>query len=89
MGSMIAGMVCPRGSHYRQVGVDIMDITVSEPVADMFYKLCMGTHNGQMAVVPNDPIMFELCRSHRIDNKDAFIRFLRQIADQLELDQPF
>ena len=66
-----------------------MDVTVSEPVAYFFYEQCAGESNGHMSMIPNNPVLSGLCKAHAIHTKEDFSRFLRQVADSLEKEQPF
>ena len=66
-----------------------MEITVSEPAAEFFMDQCMGESNGHIAMVPNNPVLFGLCKAHRIHDKTQFAAFLLQVADKLTKEQPF
>lgn len=66
-----------------------MDVTVSEPMAAFFMEQCMGSYNGHMAAIPNNPVLDAVCKAHSVHNKEQFARFLRQVADQLTKDQKF
>ena len=66
-----------------------MDIKVSEPVAEFFMDQCMGESTGQMAMVPNNPVLFGLTAAHRIKGKEDFAKFLIDVANQLTKEQPF
>jgi hypothetical protein len=66
-----------------------MDLMVSEPMAELFMTQCMGEVAGHMAMIPNNPTLYGLCKAHRINDKDDFARFLRQVADQLTKEQKF
>ena len=66
-----------------------MDLMVSEPMAELFMEQCIGEHNGSMALIPNNPVLYGVGKAHRINTKDDFARFLRQVADQLTKEQPF
>ena len=66
-----------------------MDLTVSEPMAELFMDQCMGETSGHMAMIPNNPTLYGLCKAHRIKNKEDFARFLSQVASQLTKEQPF
>lgn len=60
------------------------DIEVSSPVAKYFFEQCAGSCNGQMASVPNNPVLHGLCLAHKADSKDSFSKFLREVADRLD-----
>ena len=60
-----------------------MDLTVSEPMAELFMDQCMGETPGHMAMIPNNPTLYGLCKAQRIRGKEDFARFLRQVADKL------
>jgi hypothetical protein len=66
-----------------------MEIKVSEPVAEYFMEQCMGEVNGHMAAIPNNPVLFGLCKAHRINSKEHFAAFLIDVANQLTKEQPF
>ena len=66
-----------------------MELTVSEPVAEFFMQQCVGEHSGHMSMIPNNPVLYGLVQSHRALGRNEFVRFLRQIADQLDKDIPF
>ena len=56
---------------------------VSKPMAKLFMDLCMGESSGHMAMIPNNPVLFAMCKSHNIYDEDDFSRFLRMVANQL------
>ncbi len=63
---------------------------VSKPMAKLFYEQCAGTYCGQMANLPNSPLLFGLIAAHggKVDDKYAstqteFAEFLRSCADAL------
>ena len=58
--------------------------SVNHPTAELFYKQCMGETNGQMASIPNSPIISSIALVHGVYNKEDFAVFLRQIADWLD-----
>ncbi|MCK5639852.1 MAG: hypothetical protein KAJ19_03615 [Gammaproteobacteria bacterium] len=66
-----------------------MDLTVSEASAIYFYEQCVGTFDGHMAAIPNNPVLRGLCLAHGVKHQDDFVRFLRQVAEQLGKEQPF
>ena len=66
-----------------------MEIKVSEPVAEYFMEQCMGETSGHMAMIPNNPTLFGLCKAHRINSKEHFAAFLRDVANELEKKQLF
>lgn len=64
---------------------------VNGPMAKLFYEQCAGTTTGQMALVPNNPVLFGLVGAHseKIDNcysatQTEFAVFLRGVADALD-----
>jgi len=65
------------------------DVTVSEAVAKYFYEQCSGQYNGHMSMIPNNPVLFGLLQAHSVGSPTDFARFCRQVADQLEKEQPF
>ena len=66
-----------------------MDIKVSEPVAEFFMDQCMGESAGQMAMAPNNPVLFGLTMAHRVKTKEDFAKFLLDVAAQLTKERPF
>jgi len=66
-----------------------MEIKVSEPVAEYFMDQCMGETSGHMALIPNNAVLFGLCKAHRINSKENFAAFLRDVANELTKPQPF
>jgi len=67
----------------------MVEVTVSEPVAQFFYQQCAGETNGHMASIPNNPVIYGLIQAHKAMSPDDFARFLRQVADCLTKEQPF
>ena len=67
-----------------------MDLMVSEAMAELFMDQCVGSYNGHMSAIPNNPVIDGICRAHRAnDRKEDFAIFLRQVADQLTKEQDF
>lgn len=66
-----------------------MDVTVSEAVSAFFLDQCIGTTPGHMANIPNNTTLYSLMQAHCVHEKDAFVRFLRQVADNLDKEPPF
>jgi len=66
-----------------------MDLTVSEAMAQYFYDQCAGQYNGYMAALLNNPVIYGLVMAHSADRKEDFVRFLRQVADKLEVKPEF
>ena len=66
-----------------------MDLSVSEPMAELFMEQCVGETSGHMAMIPNNPTLYGLCKAHRIENKADFALFLRQVADKLTVEPKF
>ena len=68
---------------------EIMEIKVSEPVAEYFMEQCMSEVNGHMGAIPNNAVLFGLCKAHRINSKEDFAAFLVDVARELTKEQPF
>lgn len=66
-----------------------MDLMVSQAMAYYFYEQICGQHNGHMAAIPNNPVLYGLVAAHCAERKEDFTRFLRQVADELEKESPF
>lgn len=60
------------------------EIQINKAGANLFYEQCMGSHNGQMASVPNNPVLNSICRSHGVNSKIEFAQFLKKVAEHLE-----
>lgn len=62
---------------------------VTTEIAKFFAEQCAGTHEGQMAHVPNNPVLRGLLSAYGATSGAAvdypkFCDFLRAVADQLE-----
>ena len=60
-----------------------MDAEVSKAMAILFMEQCMGETTGHMAMIPNNPTLYGLCKAHGIDSEEDFAKFLRQVASHL------
>lgn len=57
---------------------------VSKAAAEFFREQCTGEYGGQEGLVPYNPVILSLVRSHMACGPKDFAQFLRQVADVLE-----
>ena len=55
----------------------------SKPMAILFYELCAGETSGHMAMIPNNPTLYGLCRAHGVVTQKDFAEMLKAIANEL------
>jgi len=58
---------------------------VSESVSKFFKDQVIGSHNGHMSLLPNNPTLQGLAMAHGADKSDEdFAKFLRAVADWID-----
>lgn len=56
---------------------------VSTAMALLLKEQCMGEYCGHMANIPNNPVLFGLCKAQGIDCTEDFADFLLYVSERL------
>jgi len=57
---------------------------MAKELANFFYDQLAGKSNGQMAEIPNNPVIYSLLAAHgALDSRKEFAQFLFNVADFL------
>jgi len=57
---------------------------VSGAVAEFFMNQCVGESNGHMALIPNNPVLYGLCKAHGVETPKDFAAFLQDIVNNID-----
>ena len=56
----------------------------NEASAHYFMNQCIGSTNGHMAKIPNNPNINTFMGSHGVGNRETFVEFLEGVIEQLK-----